>query len=105
MNREQTMISNEKDLMRKIKTEYQKLEILRGLADDSNNGHILAELLERYGMYANGDQIAMLVNSLESLGLVRSEQIGEYLTIHLTGDGERVAQGKHFVEGIARPDR
>lgn len=103
------MAGNEEDVFRKAKSEYQALQILQLLmlreACGRSNVSILGACLDKCGMYGAPEEIRAVISFLERSGLVRTERVEEYVIVAITDSGERVAEGKQIVDGVARPTR
>ncbi|MBB2821658.1 UNVERIFIED_ORG: hypothetical protein GGD51_005152 [Rhizobium esperanzae] len=103
------MAGNEEDVFRKAKSEYQALQILQVLvlpaACGRSNDSILGACLDKCGMYGTREEIRMVISFLERSGLVRADKVDEYVIVAITDAGERVAEGKQIVDGVARPPR
>ncbi|MCZ7911424.1 hypothetical protein O9X94_19035 [Agrobacterium leguminum] len=103
------MAGNEEDVFRKAKSEYQALQILQMLmlpvACGRSNESILGACLDKCGMYGTPEEIRAVISFLERSGLVRTDKVDEYLVVAITDAGERLAEGKQIVDGVARPKR
>ncbi|OWO89533.1 hypothetical protein B5E41_30430 [Rhizobium esperanzae] len=103
------MAGNEEDVFRKAKSEYQALQILQVLmlreACGRSNDSILGVCLDKCGMYGTPEEIRAVISFLERSGLVRTDKVEEYVIVAITDSGERVAEGKQIVDGVARPTR
>jgi hypothetical protein len=103
------MAGNEEDVFRKAKSEYQALQILQVLmlraACGRSNDTILGVCLDKCGMYGAPEDIRAVISFLERSGLVRTDKVEEYVIVAITDAGERVAEGKQIVDGVARPTR
>lgn len=103
------MVGNEEDVFRKIKAEHQALQILQVLvlpvACGRSNDSILSACLDKCGMYGTPEEIRTVISFLERSGLVRTDKVDDYLIVAITDAGERVAEGKQIIDGVARPKR
>jgi hypothetical protein len=103
------MVGNDEDVFRKAKSEYQALQILQVLvlpvACGRSNDSILGACLDKCGMYGTPEEIRTVISFLERSGLVRTDKVYEYVIVAITDAGERVAEGKQIVDGVARPTR
>lgn len=102
-------MSNEEEIFRQLKKEQQALQILAVLlmpaANGCSNDVLLGSYLERCGLYALPEELRGVLDMLERCALVRTKSVDAFLVVELTDAGERVAQGKQCVVGIARPPR
>jgi hypothetical protein len=57
------------------------------------------------GMYGTPEEVRAVISFLERSGLIRTDKVDEYVTVAITDAGERVAEGKQVVDGVARPTR
>lgn len=103
------MAGNEESVFRKAKAEFQALQILQVLvlpvACGRSNDSILGVCLDKCGMYGTPEEIRAVISFLERSGLVRTDKVEEYVIVAITDAGERVAEGKQLVDGVARPTR
>jgi len=103
------MAGNEEGVFRKVKAEFQALQILQVLvlpvACGRSNDSILGVCLDKCGMYGTREEIRAVISFLERSGLVRTDKVEEYVIVAITDAGERVAEGKQLVDGVARPTR
>ena len=98
-------MQNEKDRFRKTREEYQAREILTVLAHNVFNGRahdgVLADILHQVALGGAGPQIRNVLNQMEQLGLVRTQEIDKHVVVELTEQGERVANGDDKCAGVA----
>lgn len=103
------MSGNEEDTFRKVKSEYQALQVLQVLmlpaACGRSNDSILGACLDKCGMYGTPEEIRAVINFLERSGLVSTNKIYDYVIVAITDAGERAAEGKQLVDGVVRPAR
>jgi len=56
-------------------------------------------------MYGTPEEIRAVISFLERSDLVRTDKVEEYVIVAITDAGERVAEGKQIVDGVAHPTR
>ena len=105
--RSESLIPNEEDAFRQIRSRHQFFEILRIMAHPAFNGRMhdqmLGDCLEPFALGGSGAQIRNALIRLEELGLVRCSKVEAYVLAELTEKGERVAFGKDRMDEVARP--
>lgn len=85
-----------------------RLVILRLLAEykGSLNSSALEAGLREYHGYIDRAMVRDDLKWLELRGLVTTEELGrDVLDVDVTAEGERVAEGRARVEGVARPSK
>lgn len=99
-------MSNEQELLRKIREEHQARKILEILIHPVFNGRtndgIIADALEAFALGGIPAQVRTIIGRMETLDVVRTEKNDHCIIVQLTGRGERVAEGKEPCEGVAR---
>ena len=89
-----------------IETENRRLHILKCLQSAPSYRRstvLLQDMLTRIGLSAARSVIDNDVLWLERLGLVSTDELGDYLMVLLRAEGIEVASGIVFIKGIARP--
>ena len=76
----------------------------RSPCDPCTNAH-LGVCLDKCGMYGTPEEIRAVISFLERSDLVRTDKVEEYVIVAITDAGERVAEGKQIVDGVAHPTR
>jgi hypothetical protein len=64
---------------------------------------VLASILDQFGHAVTRDQIKTELRWLEEQGLLAIDEAGSVLVATLNERGQDAAEGRAFVDGIARP--
>lgn len=100
-------MGNQKDTLDKIKDEHRSLLILRTLHRSPAyqlNELILSNFLDRYALGGTRETLRAGFGSLERMGLIKTENVGEVVVLTLTRHGQDVGLGRVILEGIQRPE-
>ena len=79
------------------------LRILSETPSYRANSSVLCNLLHQFGHSVTRDQVKTELRWLEEQGLVKLEEAGSVLVATLTERGQDVAEGRAFVDGVAKP--
>lgn len=79
------------------------LRILSETPSYRANSSVLSNLLHQFGHAVTRDQVKTELRWLAEQGLVKLEEAGSVLVATLTERGQDVAEGRAFVDGVAKP--
>ncbi len=79
------------------------LRILSETPSYRANSSVLSNLLHQFGHSVTRDQVKTELRWLEEQGLLKLEEAGSVLVATLTERGQDVAEGRAFVDGVAKP--
>lgn len=79
------------------------LRVLSEMPSYRANSSVIAGVMDRFGHAVTRDQIKTELRWLEEQGLVTIVEAGSVLVATLSERGQDVAEGRAFVDGVARP--
>ncbi len=80
-----------------------QLRILSETPQYRANSSVLSNLLDQFGHAVTRDQTKTELRWLAEQGLITLEEAGSVLVATLTERGQDVAEGRAFVDGVAKP--
>lgn len=98
--------ANTVDELDRIKAEHRALAILRALDRSPGytlNNEVLLNWLRAIALVSTRAELSETINSLERLGLVKTETVEDLIVLELCELGQDVALGRTSVEGVLRP--
>jgi hypothetical protein len=97
-------IRNDLSELERARREHQALAILLAAraSNGSTNDHVLGTYLDRIALGGSNATIQTAMRALEAAGALRLAEADDYLVATLTETGERAAEGKTTLDGVAR---